>query len=331
MNRMNEPFRIRITIGPWFRRCAYAALMAAVAVFALEGFPWERLPGGPSLGRAGASGALFLVFLGQLALFGWAFRRRDRWRGGSLVLAILAGTVMDMGLSWEISRFLAHGGALQGSARFMDLSLYLLFAAGFLEGVEALTRSRRLLHSARSEALQAKLAPHFIFNALNTLHAQIEADPRAAQAMTERLGSLFQQVLEASWRPTVALREELAFVEAYLGIERVRLGARLSVHFEVPEELEDDQIPPLSLQVLVENAVKHGIAPSESGGEIRISAKREGRDTVVAVSDTGTGVSSLPGTGTALETLRARLAAPGDLSLARAGGRTVASFRWRQG
>lgn len=186
------------------------------------------------------------------------------------------------------------------------------------------------LLTAREEALCAKLAPHFLFNTLNTLHAQIEADPRGAQATTERLAALFRQVLEVSDRPVVPLKQELGFVEAYLGIEQARLGDRLRVRVEVPEELESAAIPPLSLQVLVENAVKHGIAPLEQGGEIRISAKREGADLIVEVSDPGTGIGAHAGTGTALETLRARLAKPEDLTLAREGGRTVASFRWRQ-
>lgn len=186
------------------------------------------------------------------------------------------------------------------------------------------------LLEARDQALRARLAPHFLFNTLNTLHAQIESDPRGAQATTERLAQLFRQVLDASEKATVPLREELAFAEAYLGIERDRLGSRLRVAVEVPEELEACQVPPLALQVLVENAVKHGIAPLEAGGELRISARLEGRELRLSVSDPGPGQSAHKGTGTALETLRQRLAKPGDLEILREGDRTVASFRWRQ-
>jgi signal transduction histidine kinase len=190
------------------------------------------------------------------------------------------------------------------------------------------------LLEAREQALRAKLAPHFIFNTLNTLHAQIDADPRGAQATTERLAQLFRQVIEVSDRPAIPLKQELAFVEAYLGIERARMGERLRVRIEVPEALESAEIPPLSLQVLVENAVKHGVAPLEQGGELRIDARRDGEDVVVSVTDPGPGPDSAtgvrPGTGTALETLRQRLAKPGDLKLARRDGLTVASFRWRQ-
>lgn len=223
----------------------------------------------------------------------------------------------------------------------MALALHLRTAPIYLSGafgmvclVQAHMLATRgtlgLVVRAREEALRSKLAPHFIFNTLNTLHAQIEADPRGAQATTERLASLFRQVLDAAELPTVPLRDELRFVEAYLGIEQARLGERLRVRIEVPEELEACTVPPLSLQVLVENAVKHGVAPLERGGEIRIAARLEGRDLVVEVSDPGAGLGAPPGTGTALKTLRGRLAKAEDLRLEQVDGRTVASFRWRQ-
>ena len=199
-----------------------------------------------------------------------------------------------------------------------------------IEQTLAVKRASFDLLDARDQSLRAKLAPHFIFNALNTLHAQIESDPRGAQSTTERLAELFRQVIAASDESTISLKRELSFVEAYLGIEQARLGERLKVRVDVPEELESASVPPLSLQVLVENAVKHGIAPLERGGEIRVTANREGADLVIEVSDPGTGIGTQTGTGTALETLRARLAKPSDLALARVDGRTVASFRWRQ-
>ncbi len=218
-----------------------------------------------------------------------------------------------------------------------SFTVYLAGAFGMVCLVQAYMLATRgtmaLVVRAREEALRAKLAPHFIFNTLNTLHAQIEADPRGAQATTERLAALFRQVIEAAERPTVPLRDELRFVEAYLGIEQARLGDRLKVRVDVPEELDACELPPLSLQVLVENAVKHGVAPLERGGEIRISARLEGRDLIVEVRDPGPGTERGPGgtgTGTALKTLAARLARPEDLRLLREEGGTVASFRWRQ-
>jgi signal transduction histidine kinase len=186
------------------------------------------------------------------------------------------------------------------------------------------------LLDAREQSLRAKLAPHFIFNALNTLHAQIEQDPRGAQATTERLAHLFRQVIAAADQVTIPLKQELAFVEAYLGIEQARLGDRLRVSIVVPEDLESADIPALSLQVLVENAIKHGVAPLEQGGEIRVGADREEGGVRVWVDDPGPGFSSLKGTGTALETLRQRLERPADLEMAMVEGRHRVGFRWRQ-
>ncbi len=182
----------------------------------------------------------------------------------------------------------------------------------------------------QDQALRAKLAPHFIFNTLNTLRIQIRRDPTAAEATTERLAQLFRQVVEVAERTTIPLREELLFVEAYLGIEQDRLGSRLSIEVDVPEELEDREVPPLALQVLVENAIKHGIAPQEAGGTLRIEARPLGdRALTLAVEDTGLGLGAEPGTGTALATLRQRLARPEDLQLMGIPGGFRASFTWR--
>ncbi len=213
----------------------------------------------------------------------------------------------------------------------MILSL-VLFGAWILvveQGYAAKRASFDLL-DAREQALRAKLAPHFIFNALNTLHAQIDQDPRGAQATTERLAQLFRQVIEASDEATIPLKRELAFVEAYLGIEQARLGNRLRVSIQIPEELEAAQVPPLSLQVLVENAVKHGVAPMERGGDVRIGAERKEGALQVWVEDPGPGFSDHRGTGTALATLRQRLERPEDLVMGLVDGRHRVSFRWRQ-
>lgn len=218
-----------------------------------------------------------------------------------------------------------------GFAIFLILSagLALLFRRLAFHRAEA-ERQRALAEDARQQSLRAKLAPHFIFNTLNTLKALIPKAPDQAEAMTDRLAVLFRQIVARADAPAIPLREELAFVEAYLGIERARLGGRLQVRVDLAEELEACEVPPLSLQVLVENAVKHGVAPLERGGEIRIAARREGRDLRIDVSDPGPGLGAPGGTGTALETLRQRLAQPGDLVLARVDGRTVASLRWRR-
>ncbi len=191
-------------------------------------------------------------------------------------------------------------------------------------------QQRTLAKAAQGQALAARLAPHFIFNALNTLHAQIEADPKAAQATTERLAEIFRQVMDVMAHPLVPLKQELAFVEAYLGIEKARLGRRLKVTIQIPEELEFAELPPLSLQVLVENAIKHGVTPLEHGGEVRIGGVQRDGWLQVWVEDPGPGISTAKGTGTDLETLRQRLERPEYLEMGLEGGRHRVGFRWRQ-
>ena len=191
-------------------------------------------------------------------------------------------------------------------------------------------RQRELAALAAQAALRAKLAPHFLFNTLNTLHAQIETDPKGAQATTDRLAQLFRRLVAVADQAVIPLKEELAFVEGYLGLEQARLGGRLRVSVEVSEDLEAASIPPLSLQVLVENAIKHGVAPLEEGGEVRIGAGRYDGALHLWVEDPGPGTSAQKGTGTALETLRQRLERPTDLRMEWVEGRHRVSLLWRR-
>ncbi len=251
--------------------------------------------------------------------------------------AAFSGGWIDVPVGLFFGLILVMGSGGSGPiSRLLDpvapVVLLFLFAMGMIltELSVAVRRTGFDLLDAREQVLQAKLAPHFIFNTLNTLHAQIDQDPRAAQATTERLAELFRRVVEAANYPTIPLKQELAFVEAYLGIERARLGDRLRVTVEVPEALETAQVPPLALQVLVENAIKHGVAPLEQGGEVRIGAEQKGGALHLWVEDPGPGVSALQGTGTALATLRQRLEKPEDLDMGLVEGRHRVGFRWRQ-
>ncbi|HJW72216.1 MAG TPA: histidine kinase [Geothrix sp.] len=295
------------------------------------------LHGGPFGFLVGMGASWTVVFGFSHMPLGW--RRWLRFLGmGALVALILLG-IGDMA-SWVHDDLLGLGrsGAWGGAPRtvlgflaacFITVLMALLFDRIERHRREA-ERQRLLAEESRDAALRTRLAPHFIFNALNTLHAQIDADPKGAQATTERLAELFRQLLEFSSQATIPLRRELAFIEAYLGIEQARLGDRLRVAIEIPEDLETAELPPLSLQVLVENAIKHGVAPLERGGEVRLGASRGQHALHVWVEDPGLGFSSQKGTGTALETLRQRLVRPEDLEMGMVGGRHRVGFRWGQ-
>jgi hypothetical protein len=293
---------------------------------------------GPLLGLVhglGGWGFLLFALLLSAALLLWrvaahlyaAERRRIEQKVSS---GRFAGWRGAMPMIFAVTGFLI---GLRPSA-FLQTSVlpFVVFAVIVFVMEQSLAAKRTSfdLLAAREAALQARLAPHFIFNTLNTLHAQIEHDPRGAQLTTERLAEVFRQVIAASDQPTIPLKQELAFVEAYLGIEQARLGDRLRVVVEVPEELESAPIPPLSLQVLVENAIKHGVAPLERGGTVRIGAEHAEGGLRLWVEDPGSGASPVKGTGTALQTLRQRLERPEDLDMGTVGGRHRVSFRWRQ-
>lgn len=207
---------------------------------------------------------------------------------------------------------------LMGLLAFVGVELLLLVAEG-----------RQLLTEAREGALRARLSPHFLYNTLNTLEAQIEDDPRGALDTIQRLSALFEQVQNVTNRPTVPLREELNLVEDMLALERRRLGERLQLAIEVPEELLDRELPVLGLQVLVENAIRHAIAPRVEGGILRIRVEAEGQGLRVSVEDSGDGTSrGKNGTGQALANLRARLRRPSDLVMERCELGFRAAFRW---
>jgi two-component system LytT family sensor kinase len=156
----------------------------------------------------------------------------------------------------------------------------------------------KLATEAELRALQAQLNPHFLFNALNTLGYLMKAAPDRARSTLLDLTKLLRAVLKRSRGDVVTLGQELDLVESYLSIERVRFEDRLRLRLDVPLSLRATLVPPLIVQPLVENAIKHGISPRREGGEIAISARRQTAGVevlrpvlVIEVSDTGIGAS----------------------------------------
>ena len=161
--------------------------------------------------------------------------------------------------------------------------------------------------STELDALQARINPHFLFNTLNSIAALIREDPQRAEAMTLRLSSLFRYTLQAPRRGRVTLEEELAIVEGYLAIEQERLAERLQYRLEIDQSLLVLRVPPLLVQPLVENAIKHGVADAVSGGTIVVRGWQEGPIVHISVENSaGAGVAS-PGTGEGLDNVRRRL------------------------
>ena len=160
--------------------------------------------------------------------------------------------------------------------------------------------------SARLAELQSRIRPHFLFNALNTALALVRVDPERAENVLEDLAQLFRVAL-AEVGSSVSLAEEIDLARRYLAIEEVRFGARLSVQWEIDPRVHGARVPPLVLQPLVENAVRHGIEPATDGGRVIVRARVRRGQAVVVVSNTLGSEPGNPGHGMALHNVRERL------------------------
>lgn len=169
----------------------------------------------------------------------------------------------------------------------------------------------RIWHPAQSSArlaeLQSRIRPHFLFNALNTALALVRVDPARAEAVLEDLAELFRVAL-AEAGASVSLAEEIELARRYLAIEQVRFGERLVVRWQVDPRCAAARVPPLMLQPLVENAVRHGIETLTSGGWVKVDAQHKRGQIIVEVSNrVGDEAAASPGHGMALHNLRERL------------------------
>ena len=145
------------------------------------------------------------------------------------------------------------------------------------------------LANAQIEALKMQLHPHFLFNTLNSVSGLMSDDVESANKMLVRLSELLRVALRSGNAQEVSLKEELEFLRGYLEIEQIRFQDRLRVDFAVEKETLDAKVPNLILQPLVENAIRHGIAPLASAGEIVIETRRRNNFVELAVSDNGAG------------------------------------------
>ncbi|HEY0201060.1 MAG TPA: sensor histidine kinase [Burkholderiaceae bacterium] len=181
--------------------------------------------------------------------------------------------------------------------------------------------------AARLAELQARIRPHFLFNTLNSAIALVRAEPALAEALLEDLSDLFRHALQKHDAPTT-LAQEIALAQHYLAIEQVRFGDRLRVHWALDPAAAGAQLPPLLLQPLVENAVKHGVEPSAGGGEVRVSTRVRAGQAIVDIVNTlpaataPASAATTSGHGIALHNVRDRLHLLHDVQCEFAAGTT---------
>lgn len=172
--------------------------------------------------------------------------------------------------------------------------------------------ARTLAAEARLHGLRSQLRPHFLFNALHTVSALVERDPRSAKAAVQRIGDLLRYSLDGGdgVEEDVPLEREWDFARDYLEMERLRLGDRLRVRADMEPEALRVRVPAFLVQTLVENVVRHAVTPREEGAEMRVTAAVEGGRLRLTVEDDGPGRDAHPatnGTGKGLHLLRERL------------------------
>jgi Histidine kinase len=200
-------------------------------------------------------------------------------------------------------------------------SFFILAAASAaffgLKQYEVLQRERHrlfvanaLMREAELSALRYQLQPHFLFNTLNAISTLVrEGDRQSATLMITRLGDFLRATLDDNATHEVTLQDEIVLTRHYLEIEKVRFGDRLSISIQIADAVRQALVPNLFLQPLIENAIRHGIAPSTRGGQIVIKAFTEGSRLLISVQDDGAGKSAATSkkVGIGLENTRARL------------------------
>jgi two-component system, LytTR family, sensor histidine kinase AlgZ len=233
--------------------------------------------GALAFGAVAATGA----WLALLCFSANALRRIGR--ASAAAVAVGLGALLAPAVAWPMQWASVFGEA--SGSQWLGLCLAGALVAGWLWAwLEARAhRSQPAEARARLAELQSRIRPHFLFNALNTAAALVRVDPVRAQTVLEDLSELFREALSET-STSVLLREEVLLAQRYLAIESVRFGSRLHTEWAIDERAASARLPPLVLQPLVENAVRHGIEPSRAGGLVRVAASVVRGQAVLMVS-----------------------------------------------
>jgi signal transduction histidine kinase len=198
--------------------------------------------------------------------------------------SVMAGTrflaMLFQGLLWSWIVYWVIFGVVQTSRYYQH----------YLASELQLARMERSSSEARLNALRMQLDPHFLFNALNTISAQVDRDPRLARTMIEHLGDLLRLSLDARDRQEIPLAEELAFLDHYVAIQKIRFAENLCIEVQVNPEVKYALVPCLIVQPLVENAIRHGVSRRGSGGTVTVTAERGMNQVEIRIADDGVGL-----------------------------------------
>jgi two-component system, LytTR family, sensor histidine kinase AlgZ len=242
--------------------------------------------------------------------------------------AAVVSTLAWTGVGWVWAWILESTFVVAGLTAWYVAQYSILFAAGVLLFLLAVTFNYLLItfevsqraekkalelqvlaREAELKALRDQIDPHFLFNSLNSINALVMTDPAAARKMCVLLADFLRGSLKLGSQQRIALTEEIRLAECYLDIERVRLGARLQVERNIDAQCERCLVPPLIMQPLVENAIKHGVAPSLDGGTVSLRAERNGAGVKIVIENPVEAESNAEsGAGLGLNNVKLRLA-----------------------
>jgi two-component system sensor histidine kinase AlgZ len=230
--------------------------------------------------------------------------------GVALVLILVMGQAALFADFWRFMGFVDGGWETLARVALLAGLAALTLLAYFQMRAEALSPA---VTEARLQALTARIRPHFLFNSLNAVLSLIRAEPKRAEHALEELAELFRALMRDN-RDLVPLADEIALCRQYLDLEKLRLGERLKVEWEIDDLPGEVLVPALMLQPLLENAVYHGIEPVEAPGVIHIRFTRKGDELVIALDNpVCPGGSHQAGNRMALANIRERLALHYDL------------------
>jgi hypothetical protein len=251
----------------------------------------------------------------------WIVRERFHvwWsRGLGVAVALLCASAAMLGMgavvAWLVPPFNNPGTYLM---RFTQVATFLMPWLGFYFALGNLRNAQReqfarvqldaALKDAEVRALRAQLNPHFLFNCLNSLRALVPLEQTRPREAITLLADLLRAALTVGEQTAITFAQEMETVDAYLALERIRFEDRLLVKREIAADARGCRVPPFLVQVLVENAVKHGIATREEGGVVIIGAEMRGGALHVRVSNSGRIATESDSTGLGLKNVRTRL------------------------
>jgi signal transduction histidine kinase len=261
-------------LGPVMRRVNRQSFMVVVLAYAV-------------LGTGITTASFFLMSLLP------GYRGMQQW----------VGTPRQFATSFALSICISAVLAFIWRRRINELSGQIDLA----EERERASAAERAAAEASLRALQAQIEPHFLFNTLANVTGLIHTQPDKAKQMLEQFIAYLRATLAATREHETTIAADFETMKTFLSILQIRMGDRLKVRFDLPDDLRDISVPPMLLQPLVENAIKHGLEPKMDGGEVALIAKRVGNKIAITVADTGLGFQNSTSNGIGLKNVRERV------------------------